>query len=74
MRPMFELIEQILPAQAAPQHRPETVSVWVASEDPEVAAQVAPMLAARLYPSRTFGETVHVEIMDGGAECAVEVK
>ena len=73
-RPTFALIEQILPAEAAPQHRPEAVSVWVATEDPATAVQVAPMLAKRLWPQRAFGAVLHIQLVDGGAECAVEVK
>lgn len=67
---MDTFIDQLTQSSA---YETEAVSVLVLTEDEQVARQVAPMLAARLYPARRFGAVLHVESLDEGFECAVEV-
>lgn len=55
-----------------PEHTPEAVSVLVVgTHDADVAAQVGPLLAKRLYPDRHFGRTLHVDDTPDGFEVAV---
>lgn len=65
-------IDSILAAVKAGDYapQPEGISVLVVTTDPEVARQVAPLLARRLYPDRAFGPILHV----GDVEPLVEVR
>lgn len=50
---------------------PEAVEVTVVSCPEALAREVAPLLAARLFPGRTFGEVLHIEPAVAGWHVAV---
>lgn len=52
---------------------PEAVSVRVLTTDPELAAQVGPLLARKLHPTRRFGQVLHLEL-DGQGATLVDVQ
>lgn len=46
---------------AGPRRSPEAVSVLVASRDPDVIAEAAPLVARQLYPGRIVRGVLHHE-------------
>lgn len=51
---------------------PEGITVLVVTPDRELAEAVAPLLAKRLYPGRTFGGQLHVEQAPEGWEVTLQ--
>jgi hypothetical protein len=66
--------EVVAQVEALGAQAPEAVSVLVVgTSDLAVAAQVGPMLAGRLYPERSFGAALNVELAELGIIVDVEV-
>lgn len=53
---------------------PEAVSVLVLSEDGQIAREVGPVLASRLYPGRLFGSVLSIESDPEGRGLLVAVE
>jgi hypothetical protein len=58
---MFDSIEGIAEEVRRLAANPQGVSVLVVTPNEGIARHVAPMLADRLHPGRTWGEILHVE-------------
>ncbi len=69
-----EKLEQMVADVAARSEVPEGMSFYLVTDDPVLARAVAPLLAADLYPTMTFGRVLHAEPMDAGYEVVLEVK
>jgi hypothetical protein len=57
MNIMEALAERALHSAA----EPEGITVRVLSDDAEVAAHLAPLVASTLFPDRLFGRVIHLE-------------
>lgn len=71
---IMDIQQRVANDVAATPRVPEAVSVMViATADPDIATAVGPLLAKRLYPTRSFGRVLHVEPTVGGFLVDVEV-
>lgn len=64
------LTQQAAEAGQRRRENPEGISVFVVTEDREVAAAVAPLLAQELHPDRGIGPILHI----GEPEPLVQVR